>query len=457
MTAAGRARAADRAGLVAAAAVTALLLACAAVLRLSVEMVGYPLPDRLVSVMVGAVLLLVALLALPRLPGLAWALLALAAPVGTLEIVAVVRSLETVASGTAWRDLALIASLALVGAVFVGGTYASRDPGRASGIARAAILAVGAAVLATAAAAAWAVLNASQPGPPAAIDELTPLRIAVRIALVTVVGAFVVGAARTLAPAAMGAAARSRREPAKPELGGGGLWRYLGLLADELLPARSNARREAAESERARLAADLHAHVLPDLRRAAAAAASAGAPPEMQVDLRRALEDVEQLMHQRQSVVLEQFGLVAALEWLAERTEERSSLRVQLELDGAVPDGPGAIDNRVARAAFRIALLGLDNVVRHAGATTATLRLSGGPAGLRLTVEDDGASTTALEESGGRGIPDMRTAAADSGGSITFVGGTGARIETSWPVELAARNHAPERAPLADRSDSSAT
>ena len=68
---------------------------------------------------------------------------------------------------------------------------------------------------------------------------------------------------------------------------------------------------------------------------------------------------------------------MAALEWLAERTEERSALRVQLELDGAVPDGPAAIDARVARAAFRIALLGLDNVVRHAGATTATLRLSG--------------------------------------------------------------------------------
>jgi signal transduction histidine kinase len=177
----------------------------------------------------------------------------------------------------------------------------------------------------------------------------------------------------------------------------------------------------------------------------------------MQVDLRRALEDVEQLMHQRQSIVLEQFGLIAALEWLAERTEERSALRVQLDLDASVPDGPSAIDARVARAAFRIALLGLDNVVRHSGATTATLRLSGEPAGLRLTVEDDGASTTTLEESGGRGIPDMRTAAAESGGTIRFVAGTGARIEAAWPVELAARNHAPAPAPLADRSDSPAT
>ena len=454
MTVASRDRSADRVGLVAAAMVTALLVACAAVLRLSIETAGYPLPDRLVSVMFGAALLLAGLLALPRLRGLAWAFVALAAPIVTLEIVGVVRPLETVISGSAWRDLAVIASLALIGVVFVDGAYASRNIAQASALARAAILAVGAGVLVTAATAVSTMFEAGQPGPPATADELTPLRIAVRTALVTVVGSFVVGAVRSLEPPAMRAARRSAREPAE---GSGRLWRYLGLFADELVPSRSDARREAAEAERARLAADLHAHVLPELRRAAAAAASTGAPAEMQVDLRRALEDVEQLMHQRQSIVLEQFGLVAALEWLAERTEERSALRVQLELDAAVPDGPGVIEPRVARAAFRIALLGLDNIVRHAGATTATLRLSGGPTGLRLTVEDDGASPSTLEESGGRGIPDMRTAAVESGGTITFVGGTGARIDASWPVVLAARNHAPARAPFTDRSDSPAT
>ena len=455
MTAAGGDRLGDRTTLVAAAVVTALLLACAAVLRLSFETAGYPLPDRIMSVMVGAVLLLVGLLALPRVPGLAWALIALAAPIATVEIIGVLRPLEMVLSGAAWRDLAVIASLSLVGVVFVDGAYAGRHLARASAPGRVVVLVVGAAALVTVAAAAWAMIDAGQRGAPATADAITPLRFAVRLAIVTVVGAYILGAARSLAPPVVRASLRSRREPDSE--GGGALWRFLGLLADELVPARADARREAAEAERARLAADLHAHVLPELRRAAAAAASTGAPPEMQVDLRRALEDVEQLMHQRQSIVLDQFGLVAALEWLAERTEERSALRVQLELDAAVPDGPGAIEARVARAAFRIALLGLDNVVRHAGATIATLRLSGGQAGLLLIVEDDGASTTTLEESGGRGIPDMRTAAAESGGTITFVGGTGARIEASWPVRIAARNHAPARAPFTDRSDSPAT
>jgi signal transduction histidine kinase len=417
-------------GLVLAAVVAAVLVTGAAALRLAVEVPGAPVPDRLVPTLIAAAVFLVGLLAIPRLPGLAWGAIALGAPIAAVEIVTVVRSLET-AAGAAWRELTLIAGLALVGAVVVGAGYAARNPSGSgpSTMARAATAIVGLAVLASIAVTAWAVLA---PGGPtqAAVGELSPLRIAIRIALVTTAAAFAIGAARAIGPAAARAAHRARQDARS---GDGGLWRSLGLLADELLPARSDTRRAAVEEERARLAADLHAHVLPELRRAAAMAASAGAPPEMQGDLRRALEDVEQLMHRRQSIVLEQFGLVAALEWLAERTEERSPLRVELELNGAAPDGPGTIEPRAARAAFRIALLGLDNVVRHAGASTATLRLDVGRDELRLAVADDGPPAS-LEGSRGRGLSDMQTAAAESGGTLRIVGDSGARVEAVWPA-----------------------
>lgn len=454
MSLTARATSRDRAALVAAAVVAALLLACASVLRLAVG-VGGPLPDRMVPVLIGAALLLAGLLALPRLAGLAWAALALAALIGALEVVAVVRSLESLATGNAWRDLALMAALALVGAALVAAAYAGRNPGRASTPARAAILVVGIGVLVTGALAARVVLGDGPRPLPLTEVELTPLRIAARVALATIAGALVLGAVRTVGPAAMRASARSRTEPADRD--GGRLWLFLGLLADELLPARAEGRRRVAESERARLAADLHAHVLPELRRAAAAADSAGVPDDVRLDLRRALEDVEQLMHERQSIVLEQFGLVAALEWLAERAEERSRIRVELELDGAIPEGPAAIDPAVARAAFRIALLGLDNVVRHADASLATIRLGGDSTGLRLSIEDDGPAPTTFEATPGRGIPDMRSAATGSGGSIRFLSGTGARIEATWPAHVPARNQAPALAPQADRRDGAAT
>src|SRR6185369_6223207 len=120
------------------------------------------------------------------------------------------------------------------------------------------------------------------------------------------------------------------------------------------------------EDERARLAAELHARILPDLRRAAAAAESAGAATDpVAIGLRRAVEDVEELMHARQSVVLEEYGLVAALEWLAERTQQRALLQVDVELDGPAVDDSAAVPKPIARAAFRVALLAVDNVVRH--------------------------------------------------------------------------------------------
>jgi signal transduction histidine kinase len=208
---------------------------------------------------------------------------------------------------------------------------------------------------------------------------------------------------------------------------------YLRLFADELLPGRGAGRREIAETERARLAADLHALVLPDLRRAAAQLEADGAPEAMQLELRRALEDVEQLMHQRQSIVLEQFGLVAALEWLAERTEERSPLRVELEMDDDIPDGPNAVDPTIARAAFRIALLALDNVVRHADATTATLQLAFEGNALTLVISDDGQIAASSGSPTGRGLSDMRAEASSTGGSIEITTSNPARVQARWP------------------------
>lgn len=424
-----------RSGLVLASTITAVLLAGAAAVRDPLGPAG-PALDQLLPVLSGTALLLFGLLAAPRLPTLAWAAVSLAAAAGALEIMAVVRSLEPVAAGPGWLELSLLAGLAIVGATVVGAGFATRRLRRASPIGLLAVLAVGIGVMSTTGAAAWAVLAAGQPDITASEGEsVTPIRLAARLGLATMAGAFIVGVARAVGPAAMRAAERARSDGGRQP--GTALWRYLALLADELVPSRSDARRSAAEQERARLAADLHAHVLPELRRAAAAAQSAGLPSDVQVDLRRALEDVEQLMHQRQSVVLEQFGLVAALEWLAERTEERSALRVHLDLGDAVPDSPAAIEPVVGRAAFRIALLGLDNVVRHAGATTATLRLAGDATRLSLVIEDDGAAS-GFDGSGGRGIADMRTAAAESGGSIAFATGTGARITATWPVERGA-------------------
>jgi signal transduction histidine kinase len=173
-------------------------------------------------------------------------------------------------------------------------------------------------------------------------------------------------------------------------------------------------------------------------------------PAHVAASLRESLHGVEQLMHERQSIVLEEYGLVAALEWLAERTEERGSLRVNLELEGERVDDRDAIPPEVARLAFRTALLALDNVVRHAGATVGSVRLVVDRDAVQLTIADDGRSFDLAGSPGaGRGLADMRGEAALVGASLSVVTpGAGTRIEMHWPASASAGHHAALGAPF---------
>jgi len=216
----------------------------------------------------------------------------------------------------------------------------------------------------------------------------------------------------------------------------------LRVFVDELVPGREAGRAEAAESERGRLAADLHADVLPSLRRALAEAEAGGTVERLAADLRTAVGDVESLLAARRSIVLEEIGLLAAVEWLAERVEERSPVRVDIEVADPTP---GAASQRppreVERAAFRVAQLALDNVIRHAPTATARVQVAVQPRAVRLDIEDDGegpaVDEAAAARSGRRGIADMRAEARACGASLEVgrgAGGRGTAIRFHWPA-----------------------
>lgn len=405
----------------------AAIVAEAAMLRIAAD-TGASLQDQLLGVLPAAAFVIVGVLAAPRFPAVAWPSITIATFLGSVEVLAVVRARERLVTPDSWAELSWVAAVTLVVATLVAAAYAGKDWRRSIASRLLGFLVLGAGLMA----AAIVAVSASAPvDSAAAASGTSPFRVAARIGVATIAAGLCIGLALDVAKPAHRAFRRWRTEGSP---GSGPLWRYLGLFADEVLPGRAAEQRAAAEAERARLAADLHALVLPDLRRAAAAAEAAGVPADAQVDLRRALEDVEQLMHERQSVVLEQFGLVAALEWLAERTQERSPIRVEVELDGEVPDGPGVVEPRVARAAFRIALLALDNAVRHAGARTATVRLSARPETLRLEVVDDGTARAATARpAAGRGLADMRSEASTSGGAIQVTLEPSVHVTTEWP------------------------
>ncbi len=83
--------------------------------------------------------------------------------------------------------------------------------------------------------------------------------------------------------------------------------------------------------------------------------------------------------------VLDELGLVSAVEWLADRVRADGHLGVELRLDV-----DGEVARPVALALFRVAQEALTNAVRHASASTVSIRLETKDDVIRLIVSDDG-------------------------------------------------------------------
>jgi signal transduction histidine kinase len=84
--------------------------------------------------------------------------------------------------------------------------------------------------------------------------------------------------------------------------------------------------------------------------------------------------------------MLDDLGLVAAVEWAARGFEARTGAKCALEL----PPRDIAIEPDTATALFRILQEALTNVARHAEATEVVVRLAGEADGVRLEVRDNG-------------------------------------------------------------------
>jgi signal transduction histidine kinase len=216
---------------------------------------------------------------------------------------------------------------------------------------------------------------------------------------------------------------------------------WIGTLIEELMPGRATERR-AASAERARLARDLHAVVVPDLRRAIREAERLGSVDRLAASLRDALRQVEAIIDTRDAVGLEIGGLVTALESLAERVEDRSDVRVTIDVAedrGAASGSPPAA---VAAAALRVAVLALENVVRHAPAAKVRILVVNGPDQVRMSIEDDGPGVPpgierVAREDGRRGLADMATEAASCGASVRAgpgERGAGTVVAFEWPA-----------------------
>jgi two-component system sensor histidine kinase UhpB len=131
--------------------------------------------------------------------------------------------------------------------------------------------------------------------------------------------------------------------------------------------------------------------------------------------------------------LLDDHGLLPALEWFGRQFAERTGIRVQVLGDAA--------ERRAAPAAeialFRIAQEALTNVAKHARAAGVDIVVHQSTAELKLSVVDDGAGFDAAcpPAQGGLGMATMRERTQAVGGSFDVVTapGRGTRIEVRIP------------------------
>ena len=211
---------------------------------------------------------------------------------------------------------------------------------------------------------------------------------------------------------------------------GGGLVEFTGAVMDvterkrgedelqrslEQLRALAARLQSAREEERKRVARAIHdelGHALTAIRIDLSFLLHALPPQQTQQSKRaqsilkvvdQTIQAVRRISTDLRPGILDDLGLIAALEWAAEEYEARTGIRCQLSL----PANAGLISTEHATAIFRIFQETLTNIARHANATRVDICLAREPKGLMLEVRDNG-----------RGIREEELSAADSLGIL---------------------------------------
>jgi signal transduction histidine kinase len=198
---------------------------------------------------------------------------------------------------------------------------------------------------------------------------------------------------------------------------------------------------QAQEDERLRIARDLHDDTAQELvglvRRLEQLGDKAGPGLVEPIDVlleqaRTTLQSVRHYSRDLRPSVLDDLGLVAAIEGVVEDTKSRLPGGARLAVAGKAR----RVDGPLELALFRIAQEALRNAEKHAGADTATVELDFNGGEVRLSVTDDGCgfsppnNVSDLARAGKLGILGMKERAELVGGSfeVRSAPGEGTRL-----------------------------
>lgn len=155
----------------------------------------------------------------------------------------------------------------------------------------------------------------------------------------------------------------------------------------------------------------------------------------------RSLTQVRELSRGLWPSQLDDLGLVPALNSMIQRLARHANMKISLDAPDALPD---RIAPQTAATCFRVAQEALTNIVRHAGASEARVRLTADRDQLHLLVEDNGRgfpAVQALAEVGqtSLGLLGMLERAKLAGGELDIDSrpGAGTRITMRLPLKAA--------------------
>jgi PAS domain S-box-containing protein len=146
-----------------------------------------------------------------------------------------------------------------------------------------------------------------------------------------------------------------------------------------------------------------------------------------------AFKAVENVMYELRPPMIDEYGIIAPLQWYAKKFTDRTGMAVEVRGDESWRCGP-----EVELALFRIAQEALNNVARHAQARHVIVELQETGPQIVLTIEDDGVGFDREDdraEKAGYGFITMRERAEAVGGTFEARSeqGKGTRITVKVP------------------------
>jgi PAS domain S-box-containing protein len=233
--------------------------------------------------------------------------------------------------------------------------------------------------------------------------------------------------------------------------------RHLGRLferlgAEEAQRALSISLMRAQDDERRRVARELHdsaGQYLSALALAIDAARSHGdaLPPAATRKLEEATEiinrcsaEIRTLSHLLHPPLLEELGLLSAVNWYVEGFAERSGLKVDLQL----PAELARFNSSVEITLFRALQECLTNIHRHSGSSTASVKIESDDGHLMLEVRDEGRGIEpemwgqwrGSKKRAGVGLSGMRERLKDLGGTLEIHSNRGGTtVRATIPID----------------------